>query len=406
MKYTPQEVMQYIQEEDVKFIRLAFCDVFGHPKNISIMPHELERAFQYGIAIDGSAIAGFGDEVHCDLFLHPDPATIAVLPWRPENGRVVRMFCSVSHPDGTPFLHDTRFILKQAIADAAKAGYTFSFGSELEFYLFRLDENGEPTNIPYDQARYMDVSPEDKCENVRREICLTLERMGIQPESSHHEEGPGQNEIDFRYSDALSAADNAVTFRTVVKTIAARNGLYADFSPKPLQEKSGSGFHINISVKGGSEVVMHRMMGGILKHIGDMTLFLNPTNRSYQRLGSHKAPKYISWSNDNRSQLIRVPAADGEYRRFELRSPDCSANPYLAFALLIWAGLDGILNNIALPEKSNVNLYTASPKDLWGLETLPLTRSSAAKAALTSEFIREHFPESLIQYFCEQASSI
>ncbi len=406
MKYTPQEVMQYIQEEDVKFIRLAFCDVFGHPKNISIMPHELERAFQYGIAIDGSAIAGFGDEVHCDLFLHPDPATITVLPWRPENGRVVRMLCSVSHPDGAPFLHDTRFILKQAIADAAKAGYTFSFGSELEFYLFRLDENGEPTNIPYDQARYMDVSPEDKCENVRREICLTLEQMGIQPESSHHEEGPGQNEIDFRYSDALSAADNAVTFRTVVKTIAARNGLYADFSPKPLQEKSGSGFHINISVKGGSEVVMHRMMGGILKHIGDMTLFLNPTNRSYQRLGSHKAPKYISWSNDNRSQLIRVPAADGEYRRFELRSPDCSANPYLAFALLIWAGLDGILNNIALPEKSNVNLYTASPKDLWGLETLPLTRSSAAKAALTSEFIREHFPESLIQYFCEQASSI
>lgn len=406
MKYTPQEVMQYIEEEDVKFIRLAFCDVFGHPKNISIMPHELERAFQYGIAIDGSAIAGFGDEVHCDLFLHPDPATITVLPWRPENGRVVRMFCSVSHPDGTPFLHDTRFILKQAIADAAKAGYTFSFGSELEFYLFRLDENGEPTNIPYDQARYMDVSPEDKCENVRREICLTLEQMGIQPESSHHEEGPGQNEIDFRYSDALSAADNAVTFRTVVKTIAARNGLYADFSPKPLQEKSGSGFHINISVKGGSEVVMHRMMGGILKHIGDMTLFLNPTNRSYQRLGSHKAPKYISWSNDNRSQLIRVPAADGEYRRFELRSPDCSANPYLAFALLIWAGLDGILNNIALPEKSNVNLYTASPKDLWGLETLPLTRSSAAKAALASEFIREHFPESLIQYFCEQASSI
>ncbi len=401
MNYTPQEVMQYIQEEDVKFIRLAFCDVFGHPKNISIMPHELERAFRYGIAIDGSAIAGFVDETHCDLFLHPDPATITVLPWRPEHGRVVRMFCSVTHPDGTPFAHDTRSILKKAIADAERAGYTFSFGSELEFYLFRLDESGEPTNIPYDQASYMDVAPEDRCENVRREICLALEQMGIQPESSHHEEGPGQNEIDFRYSDALSAADNAVTFRTVVKTIAARNGLYADFSPKPLQEKSGSGFHINISVKGGGEVVMHRTMGGILKHIGDMTLFLNPTSRSYQRLGAHKAPKYISWSSDNRSQLIRVPAADGEYRRFELRSPDCTANPYLAFALLIWAGLDGILNNIALPEKSNVNLYTASPRDLWGLETLPLTRSNAAKAALMSTFIREHFPESLIRYFCE-----
>lgn len=402
MKYTPQEVMQYIEEEDVKFIRLAFCDVYGHPKNISIMPHELERAFKYGIAIDGSAIAGFGDEVHSDLFLHPDPATITVLPWRPEHGRVVRMFCSITHLDGTTFTHDTRAILKQAIEDAAKLGYTFSFGSELEFYLFKLDEDGEPTNIPYDRASYMDVAPEDKCENVRREICLALERMGIMPESSHHEEGPGQNEVDFRYSDALSAADNAVTFRTVVKTIAARNGLYADFSPKPLQENPGSGFHINISVKGGDEFVMRRTMGGILKHIADMTLFLNPTDRSYQRLGADKAPKYISWSSDNRSQLIRVPAADGEYRRFELRSPDCTANPYLAFALLIWAGLDGILNNIPLPEKSNVNLFTASPKDLWGLETLPLTRSNAAKVTLSSDFIKTYLPESLIKFFCER----
>lgn len=402
MKYTPQEVMQYIEEEDVKFIRLAFCDVHGHPKNISIMPHELERAFKYGIAIDGSAIAGFGDEVHSDLFLHPDPATITVLPWRPEHGRVVRMFCSITHLDGTTFAHDTRAILKQAIEDAAKLGYTFSFGSELEFYLFKLDEDGEPTNIPYDRASYMDVAPEDKCENVRREICLALERMGIMPESSHHEEGPGQNEVDFRYSDALSAADNAVTFRTVVKTIAARNGLYADFSPKPLQENPGSGFHINISVKGGDEFVMRRTMGGILKYIADMTLFLNPTDRSYQRLGANKAPKYISWSSDNRSQLIRVPAADGEYRRFELRSPDCTANPYLAFALLIWAGLDGILNNIPLPEKSNVNLFTASPKDLWGLETLPLTRSNAAKVTLSSDFIKTYLPESLINFFCER----
>lgn len=401
MKYTPEEVMQYIQEEDVKFIRLAFCDVRGCQKNISIMPHELERAFQYGIAIDGAAIAGFGDEVHSDLFLHPDPATITVLPWRPEHGRVVRMFCSVTHLDGTPFVHDTRRILKQAIADAARAGYTFFFGSEMEFYLFRLDEQGEPTNLPYDRAGYMDVAPEDKCENVRREICLTLEQMGILPESSHHEEGPGQNEVDFRYSDALNAADNAVTFRTVVKTIAARNGLYADFSPKPLQEAPGSGFHINISVKSGEEFVMQRAMGGILKHIGDMTLFLNPTDRSYQRLGSNRAPKYISWSSDNRSQLIRVPAAEGEYRRFELRSPDCTANPYLAFALLIWAGLDGILNNIPLPEKSNVNLFTASPKELWGLEMLPLTRSNAAKVTLSSDFIRAHLPQPLIQFFCE-----
>ena len=398
MKYTPQEVIQFIQEEDVKFIRLAFCDCFGRPKNISIMPHELERAFKYGIAIDASAIAGFGDEVNSDLFLHPDASTIALLPWRPEHGSVVRMFCSITHPDGTPFAHDTRGILKQAVADAAKAGYAFSFGSELEFYLFRLDENGEVTDVPYDQATYMDVAPEDRCENVRREICLTLERMGIQPESSHHEEGPGQNEVDFRYSDPLSAADNAVTFLTVVKTIAARNGLYADFSPRPLDGRPGSGFHINMSVQGGAEALMHRAMGGILDKITDMTLFLNPTEQSYSRLGAHKAPKYISWSSNNRSQLIRVPAASGEYRRFELRSPDCTANPYLAFALLIWAGLSGIENDIALPEACNVNLHTADSRNV-ALATLPKSLSDAEKCAADSNFIAQHLPQSLIEFF-------
>ena len=398
MKYTPQEVIQFIQEEDVKFIRLAFCDCFGRPKNISIMPHELERAFKYGIAIDASAIAGFGDEVNSDLFLHPDASTIALLPWRPEHGSVVRMFCSITHPDGTPFAHDTRGILKQAVADAAKAGYAFSFGSELEFYLFRLDENGEVTDVPYDQATYMDVAPEDRCENVRREICLTLERMGIQPESSHHEEGPGQNEVDFRYSDPLSAADNAVTFLTVVKTIAARNGLYADFSPRPLEGRPGSGFHINMSVQGGAEALMHRAMGGILDKITDMTLFLNPTEQSYSRLGAHKAPKYISWSSNNRSQLIRVPAASGEYRRFELRSPDCTANPYLAFALLIWAGLSGIENDIALPEACNVNLHTADSRNV-PLAPLPKSLSDAEKCAADSNFIAQHLPQSLIEFF-------
>ena len=196
--YSAEEVMQYVSEMEVKFIRLAFCDIFGRQKNIAILPSELPKAFSTGIAFDASAIAGFGGAVRSDLFLHPDPTTLVALPWRPEIGSVVRMFCSITHPDGTPFAHDTRGILKQAVADAAKAGYAFSFGSELEFYLFRLDENGEVTDVPYDQATYMDVAPEDRCENVRREICLTLERMGIQPESSHHEEGPGQNEVDFK----------------------------------------------------------------------------------------------------------------------------------------------------------------------------------------------------------------
>lgn len=400
MKYTPQEIMQYIQEEDVKFIRLAFCDVWGHPKNISIMPHEVERAFEYGIAIDASAIAGFGDEVHSDLFLHPDPATLAVLPWRPESGRVVRMYCTITDQDGKVFAHDTRSILRQAVSDAAKAGYSFAIGSELEFYLFRLDDSGEPVKIPYDNATYMDVAPEDKGEDIRREISLSLERMGIFPESSHHEEGPGQNEIDFRYSDALSAADNAVTFCTVVKAIAARNGLHADFSPKPIADKPGNGFHINLSVKGPGENLMQYMMGGILKHVSDMTLFLNPSEQSYSRLGAFKAPKYISWSNNNRSMLIRIPAASGEYRRVEMRSPDCTANPYLAFALLIWAGLDGIQNRIVPPENANVNLFTAGSEELSGLKTLPLTLGAAVRQASASEFIRSHLPESLVRYFC------
>ena len=381
----------------MKFIRLAFCDCFGRPKNISIMPHELERAFKYGIAIDASAIAGFGDEVNSDLFLHPDASTIALLPWRPEHGSVVRMFCSITHPDGTPFAHDTRGILKQAVADAAKAGYAFSFGSELEFYLFRLDENGEVTDVPYDQATYMDVAPEDRCENVRREICLTLERMGIQPESSHHEEGPGQNEVDFRYSDPLSAADNAVTFLTVVKTIAARNGLYADFSPRPLEGRPGSGFHINMSVQGGAEALMHRAMGGILDKITDMTLFLNPTEQSYSRLGAHKAPKYISWSSNNRSQLIRVPAASGEYRRFELRSPDCTANPYLAFALIINAGLDGVEAREELP----------APSVGMSKLALPSSLESAINLAEKSEFIKSIIPEKLFEsYICHKRQEL
>ena len=398
MKYTADEIRQYVAEEDIKFLRLAFCDIFGSQKNISILPDELERALTYGIAFDASAVPGFGDEVHSDLFLHPDTGTLCMLPWRPDHGRVARMFCHVLRPNGAAFDADCRALLRQAVADAEQMGISFSFGTEMEFYLFRRDDDGEPTRIPYDNAGYMDIAPEDKGENVRREICLTLERMGIQPESSHHEEGPGQNEVDFRYSDPLSAADNAVTFLTVVKTIAARNGLYADFSPRPLEGRPGSGFHINMSVQGGAEALMHRVMGGILDKITDMTLFLNPTEQSYSRLGAHKAPKYISWSSNNRSQLIRVPAASGEYRRFELRSPDCTANPYLAFALLIWAGLSGIENDIALPEACNVNLHTADSRNVT-LATLPKSLSDAEKCAADSNFIAQHLPQSLIEFF-------
>lgn len=402
MKYSKQEVMQYVQEEDVKFIRLAFCDVFGKQKNISIMPEELPRAFEYGITIDGSAITGFGDETHSDLLLHPDAETLMMLPWRPEHGCVVRMFCSISFPDGRAFECDSRSILKRAVETAEKAGYSFAFGAEQEFYLFKLDENGEPTDEPYDNAGYMDIAPDDKGENIRREICLTLEQMGIRPESSHHEEGPGQNEIDFRYSDPITAADNALTFQTVVKTVAHRNGLFADFSPKPLQNKPGNGFHINMSVKAkdGSDN-LHYMIAGVLDKIEDMTVFFNPTEQSYSRFGSHKAPKYITWSSENRSQLVRIPAAVGEYRRAELRSPDPSTNPYLAFALMIYAGLYGIEDKLELPMVADINLFKSDNETLAKYRNLPQDLKTACNIASDSTFIKKHIPVSILNIYCK-----
>ena len=401
MNYTKEEVMQYISEEDVEFIRLAFCDVFGRRKNVSITPGEMERAFEYGIAFDASSIAGFGNEAHSDLFMHPDPDTLILLPWRPEHGRVVRMFADVTYPDGRPFECDTRTLLKKAVGDAKEAGVTFSFGIEQEFYLFELDDDGQPTKKPYDRAGYMDMAPDDKGENIRREICLMLEQMGIYPESSHHEDGPGQNEIDFRYSDALSAADNAMSFRRVVKTVAARNGLWADFSPRPLENAPGSGFHINLSVQADTgEDLLPSMIAGILRHIGEITVFLNPLEGSYTRLGRDKAPRFITWSAQNRSQLIRVPAAEGEFRRAELRSPDPAANPYLAYALLIWAAMDGIAGKLSLPPAADLNLFTADQETQARFARLPESKEAAAALAASSGFLRAHLPRALIDSYC------
>lgn len=403
MKYSREEVAQFIMEEDVKFIRLTFCDVFGKQKNISIMPDELSRAFTQGIAFDASAIEGFGDETHSDLLLHPDADTLIILPWRPEHGKVVRMFCSITYPDGRPFECDTRSILKNAIADAENAGLRFSFGSEQEFYLFKLDDNGERTNIPYDNAGYMDIAPDDKGENIRREICLTLEQMGIRPESSHHEEGPGQNEIDFRYSTPLTAADNAMTFQAIVKTVAGRNGLFADFTPKPIKDKPGNGFHINMSVQSLDENDnLYYMIAGVLNKISDMTAFLNPSEDSYERFGKSKAPGYISWSSENRSQLVRIPAAHGKYRRAELRSPDPTANPYLAFSLIIYASLYGIKNKLSLPPAADINLYKADEKTLSTFKRLPETLESACDIAAASEFIKGHIPYPVLNIYCHR----
>lgn len=388
MIYTAEEVYDYVSQEDVKFIRLAFCDPTGKMKNVSIMPEELPKAFVNGIGFDASAIEGFGTEVYSDLLLFPIPSTLTVLPWRPSHGKVVRMFCDIRYPDGTPFERDSRKILLNATKYAEKKGYTVKFGTEFEFYLFKLDENGDPTNIPFDNAGYMDVAPEDKGENVRRDICLTLLDMGILPECSHHEEGPGQNEIDFRYGDALPSADNAVNFISVVKTAALRNGLYANFSPKPLAGKSGNGMHINISVKNeAGEDCTLGFMAGILARVKELTAFLNPTEESYFRLGEQKAPKYVTWSRENRSQLIRIPAAKGEYKRMELRSPDPTANPYIAFALLIYAGIDGLENGLTPPAPVNVNLFAADEEFTDKLDKLPGSLTEAKEIAARSEWL-------------------
>lgn len=402
MIYTAQEVFDFVKEEDVKFIRLAFCDTLGRQKNISILPSELRRAFEDGISFDASAICGFGGAEKSDLLLFPDPSTLNILPWRPSHGKVVRMFCDIRHPDGTPFSRDTRAILRRAVADAKAAGITVQFGAEIEFYLFKTDENGDPTKIPFDHATYMDVAPEDKGENVRREICLTLLDMGIQPESSHHEEGPGQNEIDFRYSDAMRAADDAMNFITVVKVTARQNGLYADFSPKPLENESGNGLHINMSVKcaDGTDRTP-AFMAGILAHIRDLTAFLNPSEASYSRFGKCKAPKFVTWSHENRSQLIRIPAAKGEYRRIELRSPDPSANPYLAYALLIWAGLDGIAKDMCPAPAVNLNLLAAPESETREFDTLPGSLEEAVALANGSALVRRVLGEDTASFLTD-----
>lgn len=410
MDYTMTEVLQFIKENDVKFIRLAFCDIFGNQKNVSIMPEELPRAFEYGISFDASAVSGFMNVEESDLFLVPDPVTLSVLPWRPSHGRVVRFFCNIRHPDGAPFEGDGRYILKKTLGEIETSGYNCQIGAECEFYLFQLDEKGLPTIVPHDAAGYCDIAPLDKAENVRREICLTLEEMGIKPESSHHEQGPGQNEVDFKYGDALTAADNMVTFKSVVKTIAARNGLHASFMPKPLPDKSGSGLHINLSLfKNGLNIFNNRgkqhgevpeqFIAGVMSKIPEITVFLNPLTNSYARFGKFEAPQYITWSHHNRSQLIRIPAAADKYCRMELRSPDPSSNPYLAFALVIRAGLEGIAKQLQLAPAFDANLYEATPDQIKGIEQIPENLGVAIELAGKSDFIKGVLPQKTIDKY-------
>ncbi len=410
MDKTISEILEFVLDNDIKFIRLQFCDVFGELKNISILSSELERAFLYGISFDASSINGFLTVEDSDLFLVPDPSTLAILPWRPQEGRVARFFCFIKTPNGNYFEGDSRYLLKKTVEELRIKDYTAKIGPECEFYLFKTDDEAEPLLVPQDKAEYFDVAPFDKGENVRREICLTLEEMGLKPESSHHESGPGQNEIDVRYDNAMESADNFVTLKSVVKTIAGLNGLYASFMPKPLYNESGSGLHINLSLfkedknifktNNGHSKEAESFIAGIMYRIKEITAVLNPTINSYKRFGSHEAPKYISWSHKNRSQLIRIPAAKGEFNRMELRSADGTCNPYLAFALLIKAGIEGVQLKRELPNAYEGNTYDIDKNT--NLDTLPKTLEEALCYMKNSEFIKDTLGEFLLAKFIEK----
>ena len=411
---TYEEVLEFIEEENVKFIKLAFFDAFGEQRNVAIMPGQLRRAVLEGVSFDASSVAGFGGDVHSDLFLKPDLSTISIVPWRPLEGGVCRLFCDVYRPDGLPCELDSRYILKQAIKKARDAGVRIDFGPEIEFYVFKKDAMGNTTREPIDHAGYMAVAPEDQGENLRRDICFALIDMGITPEASHHEQGPGQNEIDFRYSDPLTTADNTATVKWAIRNLAETTGMTADFSPKPLQDQPGSGMHFNISVEplpgvhdpAGSVSLTDMFMAGIMKHIREITLFLNPLRKSYERFGQMEAPYFISWGEQNRTQLIRIPAAGEGRKRIELRSPDAATNPYLAFALVIYAGLDGLENAMRPDLPMNVNMFRADPDLTRKLDKLPRHIDEAMSCAKESDFVRRYVPLEILEEYCNPARAL
>ena len=414
--YTEQEAIQYIRENDVRFIKLFFTDVYGSVKSISIQPSELEMAFSRGISFDASAVKGFLSVAKSDLFIVPDSSTLCVLPWRPQVGRVVRFFCNIRYADGKPFEGDARKILSDFVEKSREKGFSFNIGTECEFYLFKCDDKGEPTKEPFDKAGYCDLAPRDKGENVRREICLTLEQMGVHPETSHHETGPGQNEVDFRYSDVLNAADNLQTFKTVVKTIAARNGLFACFLPKPIDGESGNGLHLNISLmKNGANLFAgdklsdeaKSFLAGILFRACEITAYMNTIPNSYCRLGEFEAPKYVSWSRQNRSQLIRLPAArSDDEARIEYRASDPVCNPYLAIYALLSAGIEGIENKRVLQDSVDIDLFSAKEGELGGIKKLPANLDDAWTVAKTGDFAEEIFPKVLLDFFNSSENKI
>ena len=397
-----QDVLGFLEENDVKFVRLAFLDLFGRLKNVAIQPDLLAQAFETGIPFDATAIDGFTCAADGDLLLRPDPETLCMLPWRPQASRVCRLLCDILTPDGKPYAADPRAMLKQATALANAAGLSVRIGSECEFYLFEADERGGITSRPQDRAGYLDVSPMDRGEDVRREISLTLASMNIQPESSQHERGPGQNRIDFHRADPLTSADHQVAFHNAVRTIAARYGLRASFMPKPLPEEVGNAFRINISFyrdrnnlfrmeNGKLNDEARHAMAGVLNRLPDMTLFFNPLPNSYDRLTDEDTPNRVCWSTCRGRNALRLPLPQHHFARMQVASPDATSNAYLVYALIILAALEGIANREELPAPSGMD---CSDRPL-----LPESLPEALSVARQSAFIARVLPPCVVDAF-------
>lgn len=414
---TNDDVRHLAKELGVKFIRLQFTDIFGVLKNVSITVEQLDKALNGEMMFDGSSIEGFVRIEESDMYLRPDLATFVVFPWRPRDGAVARLICDIYNADGTPFIGDPRYVLKRVIAQAREMGFTMNVGPEAEFFLFHVDSDGRPTTITHDRAGYFDLTPVDLGEDARRDMVLTLEQMGFEIEASHHEVAPGQHEIDFKYADALDTADKVVTFKFVVRTIAQRHGLHASFMPKPIFGIAGSGMHLNQSLMKNGENAFYDpqaplqlsdtalyYIGGLMKHARAIAAITNPTVNSYKRLVSgYEAPVYIAWSSRNRSPLIRIPAKRGQSTRIELRSPDPSCNPYLALAVCLAAGLDGIKNRILPPPPCDCNIYemSAREREERGIGCLPESLKEALDELERDEVIKEALGPHVYSRFME-----
>ncbi|KGR91239.1 glutamine synthetase [Ureibacillus massiliensis 4400831 = CIP 108448 = CCUG 49529] len=417
-KYTKEDIKQIVKEKNVKYIRLQFTDILGTIKNVEIPVSQLDKALDNKMMFDGSSIEGFVRIEESDMYLQPDLDTFVIFPWTAEKGMVARFICDIANPDGTPFAGDPRSNLRRVLKNMEELGFTsFNLGPEPEFFLFKLDEKGEPTLEVNDHGGYFDLAPTDLGENCRRDIVLELEEMGFEIEASHHEVAPGQHEIDFKYADAITACDNIQTFKLVVKTIARKHGLHATFMPKPLFGEAGSGMHCNVSLFKGNENVFFdpsteiglsqtamQFMAGVLEHVQGFTAITNPTVNSYKRLvPGYEAPCYVAWSAQNRSPLIRVPASRGLSTRIEVRSVDPSANPYLAMAVILESGLEGIRQQLTPPAPINRNIYimTETERKANGIDNLPAALDDALVLLEKDEIVKGALGEHIYENFKE-----